>query len=124
MTSDLFTLVYGEQLEEERNKFLQELAAQDEELAARDQREQTLYETMQYLLEDTLMTRFPMAPITLLRPLRQVHDAHTLQKLHHIILTADTLALVEQALTQAVQATHQNSIQATHQNSIGSSDHG
>lgn len=85
MSSDLFTLVYEEQL------------------AEMNQERQRLYATIQDIIEETLMMRFPMAPIRLFKHLRQIRDTQTLHQLHQTILAAPDLATIEQAFVQAVQ---------------------
>ncbi len=76
MSSDLFQLVYQEQVND-------------------------WYHSIQGMVEDVLMVRFPTAPITLLRSLRRIPNIQTLQQLHHLILNIDDLSAIEHAIEAA-----------------------
>ncbi len=85
MSSDLFQLVYQDQL------------------AELEQREQAWREAMQKSVEHVFISRFPLAPVKLIHSIRQIREAMRLQALHDLILTTDDVARVEQAIGAATE---------------------
>ena len=86
MRSDLFTLVYGEQL------------------ADMDQERHIWRQTTQPMVEQVVMNRFPQASIRLLGLARDIQQLQTLQQLLDIILTVDDLLTLEHAIRRAALA--------------------
>jgi len=68
------------------------------------ERQTTFRNSLQQTLEEMVIARFPQAPITLVRDIRQVADPDTLQRLMVMLVRAADLAEFEQALAQAAAA--------------------
>jgi hypothetical protein len=68
------------------------------------EQETTIRHSLQQTLEEMVMARFPQAPITLVRYIRQVADPDALQRLMVVLVRAADLAEFEQALAQAAAA--------------------
>ncbi len=98
MSSDLFDYLMKDREAELRGTYEEQLRQQQEQL--RQQQEQFQQE-LQHILEETLMVRFPTAPVALLRDIRQVTQASELHRLIVAVQQAPDLAAVERLLHEA-----------------------
>lgn len=76
-------------------------AALEREKATAEQRR--FRETLQQMVEDAIIARFPSAPAVLVRRLRTINDPQRLEQLHRAALVAADLAEFERQLAAAIQ---------------------
>jgi hypothetical protein len=108
MSSELISYLFKDQLAE----FAQQQAEREAEYAQREaeyaqreaeyaQREAGLKATLQKMVEDAIIARFPMTPAVLVRRIGTINQPQQLEKLHHDVLLAPDLPAVEALIAAA-----------------------
>lgn len=109
MSSGLFDLLMQEREAELREMYEAKLREQEEQLRRQQEEEQLrrqqeqFRQELQQMLEDTLLVRFPTAPLVLMRDIRRVPS---LAELRHLIVAVQQVpdqAAAEQLLHAAAQ---------------------
>jgi hypothetical protein len=78
-------------------------ALHQQEAHFREQQEVRLREVLQQTLEDLVLVRFPSAPLTLARDIRQIHDPAALRRLMVAVQQVPDLIAAEALLHEAAQ---------------------
>jgi hypothetical protein len=100
MGSGLFDLLMQEREAELRETYETKLREQQAQFR---QQEEQFRQELQQMLEDTLLVRFPAAPLVLMRDIRRVHSLPELRRLIVAVQQVPDLAVAEQLLHAAAQ---------------------
>lgn len=101
MSSDLFDYLMKDREAELRTTYEAQLQQKDVQLQQKVQQE--VRHELQQVLEDTLVVRFPDAPLALVRLLRRVQQPVDLRHLIVAVQQVPNLATAEQLLSEAAQ---------------------
>jgi hypothetical protein len=100
MSSDLFDYLMKDREAELRSGYEAKLHQQEVRL---QEQEAQFREALQQTLEDLVLVRFPSAPLTLARDIRQIHDPAALRRLMVAVQQVPDLAAAATLLHEAAQ---------------------